>query len=116
MKQLLTLIAAKLPAGTIQQIIGRIGTSSPAFFKKIQAICLTLTGVFTAAIIVLKSNPAIVPHSEEWCMVLEFLIAFSLGSGGAASLPTTDPKYMGGDTKGAAIREAVEKGETPDLH
>ena len=116
MKQLLTLIAQKLPAGTIQQIVGRIGTSSPAFFKKIQAIAGAFTTVFATALVVLETTPNIVPHQHFWQMILIALTAFAGGAGGAASLPTTDPKYIGGDVKSTVIHEAVEKGETPDLH
>jgi hypothetical protein len=116
MKQLLTLIAAKLPPNIIRDIIGRIGTSSPAFFKKIQAIAITFAGVFTAAWITLKTTPNLVPHQEIWTVVLEILVGFSAGSGASASITTTDPKYMSKEVKSVVIEEAVQKGETPDLH
>ena len=116
MKQLLTLIAQKLPAGTIQQIIGRIGTSSPAFFKKIQAIAITFGSVFGTALFVLETTPNIIPHQHAWTTVLIILTAFAGGSGASASITTTDPKYMSHEVKSVVIDEALQKGETPDLH
>ena len=116
MKQLLTLIAAKLPPSMVQNIIGRLGSKTPELFKRVQRYSATVIAFCTTMLGILSMEGVDLPHEAQISTVLTYVLAIFVGIGGAAALPTTDPKYIGGDVKGEVIHEAVAKGETPDLH
>jgi hypothetical protein len=116
MKQLLTLIAHKLPPSMVQNIIGRLGSKTPDLFKRVQRYSATGIAVCTTVLGILSMEGIDLPHEHVISTALTYVLAIFVGIGGAAALPTTDPKYIGSDVKGEVIHEAVEKGETPDLH
>lgn len=107
-KNLLCTIASKMDESTVQNILARLGSKSPALFVRIQKVCLKIvgiTGLWTTA-----DQMGVIPAFQNKVIVSAIIGAIgvlALGIGGGASLPTTDPKLISQEVKNKVIDEAV---------
>ncbi len=111
MKKILVSIAGKMEDSFIKQIILRLSSNSPAFFKKMRNWSAAIGAVLGSAVAALQTHS--VPdfkYENIILIVLQFMTAFFAGVAVTASTPSTDPNLIGGDVKGNVVQEAKEKG------
>lgn len=115
MKKLLCIIATRMEPGLVQNIIGRLGSKSPALFVTIQKYSATVIGVLGIVIGAMETHQIPDFANENYVVYgLSFLAAIFTGIGGGASLATTDPKLIGGDVKGVIVNEANAIANAPE--
>ncbi len=108
MKKLFCIIATKMQPSLVQNIIGRLGSKTPKLFRLIQLYSAIIIAVLVAAYEALSTHQVPdFPHEQLACNVLQFAIALFTGIGGAAALPTTDPKFVSPDVKDKVIEDAT---------
>lgn len=87
------------------QIIQRIGSSSPRFFKIIQIASFILSIAAGIMMELFDRNMMTIPNQEAWSELCQSLTTFFMGSGFASLMSTTKAELMDDKTKENVLKE-----------
>lgn len=89
----------------IKELLSRIGTSSPAFFKKLKTISLIIALIAAGSLFGLEYDLLNFEGAEKWEEALKAIVAFFSGTFFTSVTTTTEAKLLDDETKGNVLRD-----------